>query len=408
MDGDRAFERALIKNPLKRIPKDKLLVRSSLVNDFCQNNGFSDRVPLFQKAALVAQDPTGYDFIEELGEKDRHHLRREINSAPPLALYYAIFITFLGSAIQYDNTGANGANLSFTVEFGIAHNTWLVGAINSACVFPVLGQGFTHNWWELLICRMLLEIGIKITTIPIFSFETAPASIRGGLVMSFQVWVAFGIFIGFCSNLVFYRIGPLAWRFRLAAAFAPAVPLLLLVWSKLYVKSFNSFCRLRNSELQAARDLEDLAFGQSTFFGRIRDLFVVPRLQRATLGSWVAGYSVKTALLISLGFGAVNFTFLALDNAVRLPLIATFVFVFTAFYSHGIGPVPNVYAAECFPLSHRETGVAWTFCFYGGLNLLAFIMIFFLLPETKQRTLEELDFIFAIPTKWHASYQAFT
>lgn len=32
-------------------------------------------------------------------------------------------------------------------------------------------------------------------------------------------------------------------------------------------------------------------------------------------------------------------------------------------------------------------------------------MIFFLLPETKQRTLEELDYVFAVPTSTHASYQ---
>jgi hypothetical protein len=49
---------------------------------------------------------------------------------------------------------------------------------------------------------------------------------------------------GFCSNLVFYRIGPLAWRFQLAAAFAHR-----------YKDSFRSFCRLRNSEVIAARDL---------------------------------------------------------------------------------------------------------------------------------------------------------
>lgn len=32
-------------------------------------------------------------------------------------------------------------------------------------------------------------------------------------------------------------------------------------------------------------------------------------------------------------------------------------------------------------------------------------MIFFLVPETKQRTLEELDYIFAVPTRTHAKYQ---
>jgi hypothetical protein len=48
--------------------------------------------------------------------------------------------------------------------------------------------------------------------------------------MSFQLWVAFGIFFGFCSNLVFYRVGDNAWRIMLAAAFVPAVPIVFMIW----------------------------------------------------------------------------------------------------------------------------------------------------------------------------------
>jgi len=32
-------------------------------------------------------------------------------------------------------------------------------------------------------------------------------------------------------------------------------------------------------------------------------------------------------------------------------------------------------------------------CIHRGLNVIAFVMIFFLVPETKQRTLEELDYV---------------
>jgi MFS family permease len=83
------------------------------------------------------------------------------------------------------------------------------------CVFPVLAQAFSQNWWGLLICRAFMGIGklpyptgwspadlrqslgmgIKISTIPIMTSECVPAIIRGGLVMSFQLWVAFGIFM---------------------------------------------------------------------------------------------------------------------------------------------------------------------------------------------------------------------
>jgi hypothetical protein len=32
-------------------------------------------------------------------------------------------------------------------------------------------------------------------------------------------------------------------------------------------------------------------------------------------------------------------------------------------------------------------------------------MIFLFVPETKQRTLEELDYVFAVPTRTHVKYQ---
>jgi len=38
--------------------------------------------------------------------------------------------------------------------------------------------------------------------------------------------------------------------------------------------------------------------------------------------------------------------------------------------------------------------------------MIAFTMIFFWVPETKQRTLEELDYVFAVPTTKHMRYQA--
>lgn len=52
--------------------------------------------------------------------------------------------------------------------------------------------------------------------------------------------------------------------------------------------------------------------------------------------------------------------------------------------------------------------VSGAFGFYAGLNVTALVMIFLWVPETKQRTLEELDYIFAVPTRTHMRYQTFT
>ena len=116
----------------------------------------------------------------------------------------------------------------------------------------------------------------------------------------------------------------------------------------------------------------------------------------------------------------------------RTGLICFFVYLFGAFYSPGEGPVPFTYSAEVYPLSHRETGMGFAvatclfwaavlgtsfpflldqlktigaFGLYAGFNAVAFFLIFFLVPETKQRTLEELDWVFAVPMGKFASYQ---
>ncbi|WVQ78619.1 hypothetical protein IAT38_000705 [Cryptococcus sp. DSM 104549] len=539
---------AKIQNPLRGIPKDQLL---EMADRFCTEKDFDDKRDLFKRAALLSQNPNDFETIPELTEEDKHWVRREHTNKwdQTWPLYFLVIVCSIGSAIQgWDNTGANGANLSFPLEFGIADNTWLTGMVNAApsitvgtvsamltdpinhyigrrgtifvtglfCVFPVLGQAFCQNWYELFICRVLIGfgMGMKITTIPIMTAETAPPAIRGALVMSFQLWVAFGIFFGFCSNLMFYRVGDNAWRIMLAAAFVPAVPLLVMIWfvpesprwlmkKDRYPKAFRSLIRLRKSEIQAARDMfyahcqleeERDAFRGTTYFTRLVDIFTKPRLRRANLASWVvmisqqlcginimsfysstifaeAGYNTKQCLLASFGFGLVNtvfalpaiwtidtfgrrnlllFTFpcMALmlfwagsmffadeSNPARIPVLALAIYLFTAFYSPGIGPVTFVYAAESYPLTHREIGMSWAvqqnnmwsavlgltfptmlakfkpwgaFYFYTGTNVLALILIFFFTPETARRTLEELDFVFAVPVPVFAKYQATT
>lgn len=119
-------------------------------------------------------------------------------------------------------------------------------------------------------------------------------------------------------------------------------------------------------------------------------------------------------------------------GGLHLGLVALFVYLFCMFYSPGSGPVPFTYSAEVFPLSHREVGMAFAvstnlfwaailsitfplmlrrlevigaFGFYAGLNILAFCLIFLFVPETKQRTLEELDYIFAVPSHLFTRYQ---
>jgi hypothetical protein len=104
-------------------------------------------VPLLRKGALVAQSPHLFEELEDLDENDRLALREEITHRwkHPRILYMTIFLNSIAAAIQgWDQTGSNGANLSFPAEFGIlesgaactaagncSKNGWIVGFVNS-------------------------------------------------------------------------------------------------------------------------------------------------------------------------------------------------------------------------------------------------------------------------------------
>jgi MFS family permease len=231
--------------------------------------------------------------------------------------------------------GSNGANLSFPHVFGIGstskHDTLLVGLVNAApyigsaligcwlsdplnrffgrrgtiffaaifCFLPVFGSALTQTWGQLFACRLLLGIGMgaKASTVPIYAAENSPAAIRGALVMSWQMWTAFGIFLGTCANLAVVHVGKIAWRLQLGSAFIPAIPLLIGIFmcpesprwymkSGQYAKAYRSLKRLRNNELQAARDLyyihsqleiEKEIIGDSNYITRFTQLFTIPR-----------------------------------------------------------------------------------------------------------------------------------
>ncbi|KAJ5132419.1 hypothetical protein N7448_006577 [Penicillium atrosanguineum] len=543
---------AKIKNPLADLSQSQVLCD---VEDFAQEYNVTDILPELKKGALVARDPAEFEAVPDLTDHEISALRDEVlhKWRQPKALYFTIILCSIGAAVQgWDQTGSNGANLSFPDAFGIPEdasvkNQWLVGIVNAApyiasavlgcwlsdpmnrilgrrgtifiaaifCVLSPIGSAFTQNWPQLFITRLLLGIGmgLKASTIPVFCAENTPAPIRGGLVMCWQLWTAFGIFLGFSANLAVKNTGSLSWRLQLGSAFIPAVPLLCGVFfcpesPRWYIrrgemgKAFKSLCRLRNTPLQAARDLyyihaqiqiEQGIIGESNYVTRFVELFTIPRVRRATLASFTvmiaqqmcginiiafysstifqqAGASTTGALFASWGFGLVNFLFafpaiwtidtygrralllftfpqmawtlLAAgfcfwvpgDGGAHLATVALFIFLFAAFYSPGEGPVPFTYSAEVFPLSHREVGMSWAvatclgwaavlsitfprmlyamtptgaFGFYAGLNVTALVMIFLFVPETKQRTLEELDYIFAVPTRVHMHYQVF-
>ncbi|KAH8164555.1 hypothetical protein CIB48_g3693 [Xylaria polymorpha] len=494
---------AKIINPLEGIPRDQLMRD---VEAFVEEKGLQEHVAYFRKGALIAQNPACFEDIdgpEALDETEKTILRDEIlhKWRLPWRLYLTIITCSIGAAVQgWDQTGSNGATLFFPKYYGIdgtsARDNILVGLINAGpyigsavigcwlsdpfnnwigrrgtiflaahfCIWPVIGSAFSHTYAQQISNRLLMGIGmgLKASTVPIFAAENSPAAVRGALVMSWQMWTAFGIFLGTAINLAVYN-SPNNWRLMLGAPFIPAVPLLTLIFfcpesprwlmkKDRYAQAYKSLIVLRHHPVQVARDMysihaqltvEHQILNKSNYVTRFIQLFTIPRVRRATYAAFTvmiaqqlcginiiafysstvfqeAGFTQFQALLASFGFGAVNwlfafpafwtidtfgrrslllFTFpqmtwtllaaglstlIPMGNPARLGLVALFVFLFAAFYS---------------------PGTVGAFGLYAGFNVLAFVMIFFLVPETKQRTLEELDYVFAVPTSKFASYQ---
>lgn len=69
-------------------------------------------------------------------------------------------------------------------------------------------------------------MGAKASVVPVYAAEVSPAHIRGSLVMNWQLFDAFGIFLGFTANLIASRVGYTAWRWQIASSAIPTLVLL--------------------------------------------------------------------------------------------------------------------------------------------------------------------------------------
>lgn len=117
----------------------------------------TDRVPLLQKGALVAQNPPAFEQVTALDDTEREALRNEVlhKWRQPTSLYFTVILCSIGAAVQgWDQTGSNGANLSWPIDFGVPdtvpktgavpgvdydYGSWIVGVVNAG---PYIASSF--------------------------------------------------------------------------------------------------------------------------------------------------------------------------------------------------------------------------------------------------------------------------
>jgi hypothetical protein len=126
------------------------------VQEFSRVNDFPD-VDLLVKGALVAKDPPAFESVPGITEDEKEAIRNEVlhKWRQPRTLYFTLILCSIGAAVQgWDQTGSNGANLSFPDALGIpisptlkdgspnpnaSRNQWYQGLINAA---PYMASAF--------------------------------------------------------------------------------------------------------------------------------------------------------------------------------------------------------------------------------------------------------------------------
>lgn len=362
-------------------------------------------------------------------------------------------------------------------------NTLIV--IGVLYLVSALGSALAIEPYSFSFFRFIGGIGVGASSVaaPTYISEIAPAARRGRLVILYQFMIVLGILVAFLSNwLVGSSLGENAWRWMLGVEAVPAMIYLLLVfkvpnsprWLVLHRNETETAKALiqqldhdqdPEAELQAILTTEKKDKGNNFFSGRYNFsillafliaffnqlsginfvIYYAPRIFEA------AGLEVSTALLSSVGIGAVNLVFTMLgiyliDRSGRKQLmligsigyivtlsvvswafytgaggfvVVLFLFGFIAAHAIGQGAVIWVFISEIFPNHVRAsgqsfgTGVHWVFAalitlftlffmdilgdnpaplfaFFAFMMVLQLVFVIKLMPETKGRSLEEL------------------
>ena len=188
---------------------------------------------------------------------------------------------------------------------------------------------------------------------------------------------------------------------------------------------YNSTIFIRGGFTQVDALTASWGFGMVNFLFAIPTFYTIDTFGRRNL--LLLTFPLMSIFLLWTGFG-----FLASNDQTRIGIVASGVYIFSAIYSAGEGPVPFTYSAEAFPLYIRDLGMGfatatcWFFNFilaltwpklvssftstgafgwYAAWNIVGFFLVLWFLPETKGLTLEELDEVFSVSTRKHAKWQ---
>jgi MFS transporter, SP family, galactose:H+ symporter len=362
----------------------------------------------------------------------------------------------LGVVYGYDLSNIAGALLFITDEFGLTTRQQelvttavVLGEIAGALGAGVLANLIGRKWSMvlvaagyavfallgamsdsvpmLLVARLLLglTIGVSVVVVPVFVAESAPASVRGSLLVGYQVATVFGIIVGYlaCHLLA----GSRDWRWMLALAAVPAALVALLL---LRMPDTARWYVLKGRVAEARRALQQVEPDSVE-----RELAEISAaLAEESGGTFVEmlrrPYLRATAFVLSgIGTMIAADVLLVVVFAVHSAAIFGFIGVrlVTMGFTFGFGALVWVYAGESFPSRLRSMGSsamltanllanamvaglfltmlhslsgAGIFAVFGVFAVGGFAFVYRFAPETKGRQLEEIRHFWENDGRW--------
>lgn len=300
---------------------------------------------------------------------------QDLRQTPKLGLLVGGAAATIGVIYGYDMSNIAGALLFITKQFSLTTSQqelvttavvagevlgalvggWLsnrvgrkacmVGLAIGYALFAVL-SAMSNDVPTLLIARLLLglTIGISVVVVPVFVAESAPAKVRGALLVAYQVATVFGIIVGYLAAYALAGTG--SWRWMLGLAAIPAIIVLAIVvklpdTARWYMmRGRTAEARRTLSAIEPGKDVDaELAEMQRAISeergGGLREMLRVPYL-RATvfvvgLGFFIQITGINAVVYYSprifeaMGFSG-NAALLLLPAAVQVAsLVAVFV-----------------------------------------------------------------------------------
>ncbi|KAL0365493.1 UNVERIFIED_CONTAM: Polyol transporter 5 [Sesamum angustifolium] len=318
--------------------------------------------------------------------------------------------------------------------------------------FGALLMGLATNYAFLMVGRFVAGIGVgyALMIAPVYTAEVAPASCRGLLLSFPELFINIGAVVGFTADLAFSHLPTnLGWRFMLGVGMIPSLFLTLvtlvmpesprwLVMQGRHAEAKQVLERTSDSLEEAKSRLSDIKQAAGIPKHCNDDVVSIPKGhhgkdkigRRPLLLTSVAGCCV---CLMGLGTGL---TFIQnSDHRLiwALALCVGSILCYVSIFSLGLGPITWVYSTEIFPLRLRAQGcglavavnrvtsavctmtfislykaitIGGAFFLYAGFAALAWVFYYTLFPETRGKTLEEIEALFGTFFKWRSTMRA--